>query len=66
MEHEINILVVEPGRPPRPAQQGQLIITQSGATKDSGESIFLPISETSQQRKMRRLSPERMCRRKRP
>lgn len=37
MEHEINILVVEPGRPPRPAQQGQLIITQNGSTKDSGE-----------------------------
>ncbi len=37
MEHEINILVVELGRPPRPAQQGQLIITQNGATKDSGE-----------------------------
>ena len=37
MEHEINILVVEPGKPPRPAQQEQLIITQNGATKDSGE-----------------------------
>ncbi len=37
MEHEINILVVEPGKPPRPAQQGQLTITKDGTREDSEE-----------------------------